>query len=236
MKLEKRMKDLFLDDPTLAAFSTRFAEGNFDPTVIRPIVSPATQTKPKVVPSVENHVQLSTGSPTVRLNSAVASPKRPLPQEDSDNEGGRQQKLARMTRDVSPLKGAAGRRLDQQKRNRPPQEMPQFNHLPVPIPAPPPPLPREVNFLLGIIPKAETYQETRFNPQALVRLIRETHIPTHVSQLPPPRGARGPPPPPPHQMPMSMPMSMPAYQPNIPNIPMQQQIPQAQYVGQYNGK
>ena len=231
MKLEKRMKDLYPDDPNLVLFSNRFVEGNFDPTVIRPIISPAVQTKSKITPSIENHESLMEKSPA-RLNGNVASPKRPFPLEDSDNESVRPSKLARTTRDVSPLKGAAGRRLDQQKRNRPSQEVPQFNNNPVPVPPLPPPLPRDVMFLLSIIPKAETYHATKFSAEALVKLIRETNIPTHISQLPPPPGARGPPPPQPPQHKMPMPMAVPLYQQN-----QMQQMPHGQYGGQqFNGE
>lgn len=184
IKLEKRMKDLYPDDPKLVQFSNRFIQQDFDPTVIRPIVSPATQTKSKVVPSIEIDSKVQ-GSPPSRSIPIADSPKRPLPTEDSDNEGGRPQKLARTTRDVSPLKGAAGRRLNQQKPNQPNNAAPQFNNNPLPIPPPPPPLPRDVMFLLSIIPKAETYHATKFSPEALVRLIRDTHIPLNVSQLPP---------------------------------------------------
>lgn len=223
-KLEKRMRDLYPDDPTLSLFSRRFVDGGFDPTVIRPIVSPGTQTRPKIVSSIEGHAPL-TNSPLARLNPIVASPKRPLPLEESDNEGSRPQKLARTTREASPLKGAAGRRLDQQKRNRQPQEIPQFTSHPVPLPPPPPPLPKEVTILLGMIPRAETYHATKFSAQGLVRLLRETYIPTHESQLRPPHGARVPPPPQPLQMPI------PPYQQNAP----MQQMPHGQYSGQYNG-
>ena len=232
MKLEKRMRDLFPDDPALAMFSKRFIEKDFDPTVIRPIISPAAQTRPKTLPSIESHAPPITESPPSRLNPSVPSPKRPLPFEDSDTDSGRPQKLARSAREVSPLKGAAGRRLDQQKRNQPPQPMPQFNHHPMPVPPLPPPLPRDVMFLLSIIPKAETYHATKFSPEALVRLIRETHIPTHISQLPPQSGGRGPPPP------QQMPMQMPPYQQHAPmqQLPHgQQPVAQGQYGGQFNG-
>jgi len=224
VKLEKRMKDLSPNDPTLAKFSNRFVELGFDPTVIRPIVSPATQTKPKVILSIENDT-VAQGSPFNRFKPDIPSPKRPLPLEDSDNEGGRPQKLARTTRDVSPLKGAAGRRLDQQKRSRQQPEMPLFNNTidhPMPIPPPPPPLPRDVMFLLSIIPKAETYHATKFSAESLVRLIRETHIPPTMAQLPPPPISRGPPPP----------QQMPSYQPNP---PMQPPV-HGQYNGQFNGE
>lgn len=225
VKLEKRMKDLFPDDPTLAKFSNRFVEQGFDPTVMRPIVSPATQTKPKAIPSIEND-RVVQGSPPNRFKPDIPSPKRPLALEDSDNEGGRPQKLARTTRDVSPLKGAAGRRLDQQKRNRQQPEMPIFNNTndhPMPIPPPPPPLPRDVMFLLSIIPKADTYHATKFSAESLVRLIRETHIPPSMAQLPPPPMSRGPPPPQQQQIP-----------PYQPNPPMQPPI-HGQYNGQFNG-
>ena len=220
------MRDLYPDDPTLAVFSSRFAEKDFDPTAIRPIVSPATQTRPKTLPIIASEVPVP-DSPPRRLDPSFISPKRAHPLEDSDNEGSRPQKLARTAREVSPLKGAAGRRLDQQKRSRPPQEMPQFVNNPMPVPPPPPPLPRDVMFLLSIIPKAESYHATKFSAEALVRLIRETHIPTHISQLPPTTLARAPPPP----QPMPMPVPMAQYQHNPPLQHMQQ----PQYNVQYNG-
>ena len=223
------MKDLYPDDPNLVLFSKRFTEGSFDPTAIRPIVSPVAQTRPKLIPSTESY-EPSVETPPARLNANVASPKRPFPLEESDNESSRPQKLARTTRDVSPLKGAAGRRLDQQKRTRPPQEIPQFNNNPVPVPPLPPPLPRDVMFLLSIIPKSESYHATKFSAEALVRLIRETNIPNHISQLPPPPGGRGPPPPQPPQQKLPIPMQPPIYQQN----PMQP-MPNGQYVGQFNG-
>lgn len=222
------MNDLFPDDPTLAKFSNRFVEQGFDPTVMRPIISPVTQTKPKAISSIEND-RLVQGSPPNRFKLDIPSPKRPLPPEDSDTEGRRPQKLARTTRDVSPLKGAAGRRLDQQKRNRQQPEMPLFNNTndhPMPVPPPPPPpLPRDVMFLLSIIPKADTYHATKFSAESLVRLIRETHIPSTMAQLPPPLMSRGPPPP----------QQMPPYQPTPPMQPPMQPPIHGQYTGQFNG-
>ena len=53
VKLEKRMKDLFPDDPTLTLFSNRYSEQGFDPTVVRPIVSAGAQTRVKIIPSIE---------------------------------------------------------------------------------------------------------------------------------------------------------------------------------------
>ena len=220
VKLEKRMSDLFPEDPALTLFSRRFVQQGFDPTVIRPIISPATQAKPKAIPGIKAEVEGVLDSPQQRINEIINSPKRPLPTDD-DDDSPRPRKVARPE---SPLKGAAGRRLDQQKRNRPP-EMPQINP-PVPYPPPPPPLPRDVMFLLSIIPKAESYHATKFSAEQLVKLLRETTIPTSIAQAPPLPGARGPP--------QNQPM--PPYQPMPPPI-TQPQGPygHGQYNGQYNG-
>ena len=225
VKLEKRMRDLYTDDPALALFAKRFQEQGFDPTVIRPIISPATQSRPKAIPTIETEAPPQ--SPPNQLNTNVDSPKRPLPLDDSDTEG-RPQKLARTVRDVSPLKGAAGRRLDQQKRSRQPLDMPQFSQHQMQGPPPPPPLPRDVTFLLSIIPKAETYHATKFDAASMVRLIRETTIPTSLVQAPPQPPARGPPQyqqgPPFQQMPPGQP---------IPPMPHGQY--NSQFNGQFNG-
>ena len=216
------MSDLFPEDPSLTLFSRRFTQQGFDPTVIRPIISPATQTKPKNIPSIRAEPpEAMVDSPQQRINEIINSPKRPLPTDD-DDDSPRPRKVARPE---SPLKGAAGRRLDQQKRNRQP-EMPQFNP-PVPHPPPPPPLPRDVMFLLSIIPKAETYHATKFSAEQLVKLLRDTNIPTSMPQVIPGNGGRGPPPNQP----------MPPYQQMPPLIP-QPQVPygHGQFNGQYNGR
>ena len=220
VKLEKRMIDLFPEDPALTLFSRRFAQQGFDPTAIRPIISPATQTRPKASASIKAEVEGVPDSPQQRINEIINSPKRPLPTDD-DDDSPRPRKVARPE---SPLKGAAGRRLDQQKRNRQP-EIPQFTQ-PVPHPPPPPPLPRDVMFLLSIIPKAETYHATKFSAEQLVKLLRETNIPTSMAQAPTLPGARG--------LPQNQPM--PPYQPMPPPNP-QPQVPygHGQYNGQYNG-
>ena len=214
------MSDLFPEDPALTLFSRRFTQQGFDPTVIRPIISPATQTKPKTVPSAKAGPESVLDSPQQRINEIINSPKRPLPTDD-DSDSPRPRKVARPE---SPLKGAAGRRLDQQKRNRQP-EMPQSNQ-PMPHPPPPPPLPRDVMFLLSIIPKAETYHATKFSAEQLVKLLRETNIPTSMAQAPQLPGARGPP--------LNQPM--PPYQHIPPPIPQPQgPYGHGQYNGQYNG-
>lgn len=183
MKLEKRISEIFPEDPRLASFSQRFTHDGFDPTAVRPIISPATQTRPKsmAISSIEP-TQATQEPPATRTVQTNNSPKRLLPIEESDNESDRPRKFAR---GESPLKGAAGRRLDQQKRNRQPQDTSLLGGQANAHMVPPPSLPRDVLFLLSIIPKASTYHATKFNPEAMVRLIRETNIPSSVSQLRP---------------------------------------------------
>ena len=166
------MSDLFPEDPSLSLFSLRFTDQGFDPTAISPIISPS-QTRPKplpiietTVPDVDQVIQQATQG-----TQSVISPKRPLPLDDSDNESGRAQKFQRA---ASPLKGAAGRRLDQQKRSQLPVDLPLFppqQHGGPPHPLPPPPLPRDVTFLLSIIPGADKYAATRFKPSELVSVV-----------------------------------------------------------------
>ncbi|KAI9798586.1 MAG: mRNA 3'-end-processing protein rna14 [Piccolia ochrophora] len=186
-KLEKRMSDLFPEDPQLSRFSHRFATQGFDPTAVRPIISPKTQTRPKALPSIENPPSAQS-TPPPRFVQPSHSPKRSLPTEDHDAGASRPRKLAR---GESPLKGAAGRRLDQQKRTQ------QLSHGQVTQnqwatqAPPPPPLPRDVLFLLSIIPGAHTYHAARFKPEAMVRLLRDTNIPAQQGSAPrmPPAGA-----------------------------------------------
>ncbi|KAF2685690.1 Suf-domain-containing protein [Lentithecium fluviatile CBS 122367] len=202
-KLEQRMATLFPEDPQLQRFSSRFANPTFDPTAMRPIISPRTQMRPVmpagVMPTVEEphsavvpHTLMQqeqrVASPAI-LNSprlchllpATNSPKRPL--EDAENDQPR-----KMVRGESPIKGAAGRRLAAARGN------PMVGgNTPVAAPAP---LPREINFLFSIIPPAHTYGDTtRFNPEALVQLLRHITLPLPQNLHPgaPPPVATGPP-------------------------------------------
>ncbi|KAF1977038.1 Suf-domain-containing protein [Bimuria novae-zelandiae CBS 107.79] len=183
-KLEQRMATLFPEDPLLERFTSRFKSTTFDPTVVRPVISPRTQMRPAMpmnaVKTVEEPQQAAPQPPVPeqhRLQSpapfnsprlghlmpATNSPKRPL--EDADNDQPR-----KMIRGESPLKGAAGRRLDAARRNN----AVGGGNTPVTGPSP---LPKGVNFLLGIIPPAHTYQATRFQPEAMVNLLRSITVP-----------------------------------------------------------
>lgn len=226
------MSDLFPEDPTLVCFSQRFQEHGFDPTAVRPIISPATQTR-QTVPGTD---QVPPQSPLNRPNIDYNSPKRPLPTDDSDTEGPPMKVARNNNRDVSPLKvlglkGAAGRRMDQQNRNRS-QDMPQFSQQhAVPMqPLPPPPLPRDITFLLSIIPKADTYKETLFVPDAMVRLIRNTNIPTTMNDLPSRVVGRGAPIVQHGQLPPHFQHMQP-----VQHAPPMTPIAHGQYPGQFNG-
>lgn len=235
MKLEARMKDLFPDDPALSAFSRRFYSQGFDATAIRPIISPAAQTRPRSVPvpGVEVATQQQ-NEPTKPYAPIGNSPKRPLPLDDSDTDGGRPRKLAR---GESPLKGAAGRRLDQQKRNRQ-NDTPQYDG-PAPPESSPPSIPRDVLFFLSILPKSSVFHGPNYKPEAIVKLLQDTYIPKNMSELGPYPGSRGPPqhmaplqhpPPPPSHMQHMQPVQNVQYMPSMTPMPP---APPPQY-GQYN--
>jgi cleavage stimulation factor subunit 3 len=171
-RLEQRMRDLYPEDHGLKQFSQRFVSSNFDPTSIRPIVSPQ-QIRPKgyIQPSIEAPEPHPNSPPSKLLDAAISnSPKRPFPGDDFEDQSPR-----KLARGESPLKGAAGRRMDQQKRQNvngyPPSSLSQA-HVP-----PPSPLPGQINFLLSIIPKASTYVDARFDPVKMVELMRDVRLP-----------------------------------------------------------
>lgn len=99
-----------------------------------------------------------TQSPRAQYIRATASPKRPLGFDDEDLNPSK-----RLARGVSPLKGAAGRRLDQQRRNQASA------------------LHRDITFLLGILPPAYSYDAPRLNPAGIVSLLQGTPLPDYVT-------------------------------------------------------
>lgn len=185
MKLEKRMEELFPADPQLTQFSKRYSAPTFDPTVVRPIISPKTQMKPvmmNIVPTVEEPVapppQVQEVQATPMINSPQVhaallpitnSPKRPL--DEADNESAQPRKLMR---GESPLKGAAGRRLDAARRNmgRASEGVPNQAVAP-----PPQDLAREIKFLISIIPGAHHFENVvKFSPEKMVALLQATDL------------------------------------------------------------
>jgi cleavage stimulation factor subunit 3 len=212
------MRDLYPEDLGLKQFSQRFVSSNFDPTRIRPIVS-AQQIRPKgyIQPSIEVPEPNTNSPPSKFVDTPVThSPKRPFPAEDFEDHSPR-----KLARGESPLKGAAGRRMDQQKRqnvNGYPQSSLSQVH-----PPPPPPLPGQINFLLSIIPKASTYVDARFDPVKMVELMRDVRLPPPGSLRQPEHQPSPSWPPPPqfqHQQPPPMHAAFP---------PPGQSIGQSQY-------
>ncbi|KAH8673308.1 CFIA complex component Rna14 [Xylariales sp. PMI_506] len=175
-ELEKQMAESFPEDPILSQFAARFSSDRFNPITATIIVSPTSQMRPKhIIQSVERASASVRGSPhlSVALERsprpqflpAVNSPKRPF-QDDAD-ELNPPRKLAR---GASPLKGAAGRRLDQQRRAAQNQGISSHSATPAPIS-------RDITFLLGLIPPVHQYDAQRYRPDAIARIIRDTPVP-----------------------------------------------------------
>ncbi|KAK0673654.1 putative mRNA 3'-end-processing protein rna-14 [Cercophora samala] len=192
-KLEKRMAELFPEDPKLSHFSARFSTEKFDPITARVIVSPTAQLRPPkllgpppgLMPSIEQHQHhqpqqpisvrnTPTPAPQFQPPNITNSPKRPLPLDDDESNPPR--KIQRndynteFVRGASPLKGAAGRRLDQQRRMQGSAGGASYSNTPAPIA-------RDITFLLGQIPRAEAYDYHRLNPNKVVGLLQSTHVP-----------------------------------------------------------
>ncbi|KAI1815100.1 hypothetical protein GGS20DRAFT_360549 [Poronia punctata] len=176
-ELEKQMSELFHDESGVTAFAARFSTDRFDPITARVIISPAQQMRPRtsIMPSVEDQAPSARDtplpmtqadrSPRPQFLQAAAnnlnSPKRPFQADDTDD----YHPPRKMARQHSPsLKGAAGRRLDQQRRGHTGASTAIT-------------IPRDITFLLGLIPPADTFRGPRFIPDRTVQLIRETDIP-----------------------------------------------------------
>lgn len=160
----------------MTPFAARFSTDRFNPITARVIISPAQQMRPKtaILQSVEDASPSARGTPQpmaqgersprpqfLQVNAGnLNSPKRPF-QVDEVDDYNPPRKIAR---GVSPLKGAAGRRLDQQRRGT------TGSSATVPIP-------RDITFILGLIPPADTFHGPRFRPDRMVQLIRETDVP-----------------------------------------------------------
>ncbi|KAF9891138.1 mRNA 3'-end-processing protein rna14 [Aspergillus nanangensis] len=184
INLENRMRELFPEDPTLEQFAHRYSTPNFDPMTVRPIIS-ATQARPKAAYPVEQTMSRHV-TPTPRYPDAsiTNSPKRSL--EDFDDETNRPRKFVRAE---SPLKTTQRRQLEQQK--RPPQTMSGQAGSQFRSQGSAAPLPRDIVYLLSVIPSASTYTAGRFSPEKLVDLIRRIDMPTSISQIPLPQSVRG---------------------------------------------
>ncbi|KAM0196851.1 hypothetical protein ACHAPA_009988 [Fusarium lateritium] len=174
-KLEERMAELFPEDPKLNSFVARFSSDKFDPIASPIIISKAVQMRPKqAMPMMIEQQQQQQQQPLSLRNSpmpprqeqsprpqyvrATASPKRPLAVDDEELNPPK-----RLARGVSPLKGAAGRRLDQQRRNQASA------------------LHRDITFLLNILPPSQSFDAQRLNPTAMVSILRDTQLPDYAT-------------------------------------------------------
>lgn len=194
-------------DPYFNRFTTRYCYNSINPSLYYPVISAAQQLRPKGLASitpptsitVQHQHQKESVTPTSvsghgqRRTDVPASPKRPANDFDgSDTENNsisghsRDHRPAKKVhRGDSPLKGAAGRRLDQQKQRLLSQRrvedggrgdgarMPGANTSTLPAAV----IPDAVMFLLGIIPGAQSYNAVRFRPEAMVNLLRDIHLP-----------------------------------------------------------
>ncbi|KAK3951375.1 hypothetical protein QBC32DRAFT_215091 [Pseudoneurospora amorphoporcata] len=205
-KLEKRMAELFPEDPKLAAFTARYASDKFDPITARIIVSPTTQLRPKnmIMPSIEQQQQppmpmsqrdtpAQGFSPRPQLQGGINSPStagggqfapnaNKRPHDDRDYEDP-PRKIARQENDpfvrgASPLKGAAGRRLDQQRRMGGVSGA--YGGSSGTGGAQVVPIARDITFLMGQIPRADLYDYHRFNPARMVSLLHNVQVPEYV--------------------------------------------------------
>ncbi|KAI5462320.1 hypothetical protein BGZ63DRAFT_354391 [Mariannaea sp. PMI_226] len=166
-KLEDRMAELFPEDPKLNYFIARYSSERFDPIAAPLIISKAVQMRPKqLVPAIEQPTSVRNSplpvrqeqSPRPQYVRATASPKRPLGIDDDELNPPK-----RLARGSSPLKGAAGRRLDQQRRNQTSA------------------LHRDITFFLNILPPAQSYDTTQLNPAAMVSVLRDTVLPDYAA-------------------------------------------------------
>ena len=176
ISLENRMRELFPENQSLEQFSHRYSTPTFDPTAVRPILSPS-QTRPKAPFSTEAAEAHHNGNAPIKQNdiSANNSPKRGPDEFDEDSYRPR-----KFVRAESPLKTTQSRRAEQQKRVQQAngggggggQPNAQFKPQASPFP-----IPRDVVSLLSIIPPAHTYHAGRFSPEKLVELLRRIDIP-----------------------------------------------------------
>ncbi|KAI0165271.1 hypothetical protein GGR52DRAFT_558193 [Hypoxylon sp. FL1284] len=178
-ELETQMAELFPEDPTLSHFTARFSTDTFNPITARVIISPGKQMRPKmpIIQSVEQAPASSRSSPhpyqriertpQPQLMPTVHSPKRPFQADDQDDYPPR-----KLARGASPLKGAAGRRLDQQRRAQQGQGASAYMGAPLP-------LPRDITFLLGQIPSADVFPGHQIHTDGMIRLLQNTTVPTY---------------------------------------------------------
>lgn len=200
-KLDERMKEMYPGESDFDRFSQRFVMApGFDGTGVQLILS-TSQARPKTQASIEamQHfvptIEQPRATPEVsglRLGPSgpyIASPKRPL---DLDSDGDTPRKFMRAE---SPLKGAAGRRIQSTNITHSATNSTSGlnnvqagggsgfvtkNYIPgstqsitAPVPVGPPPLPELVRHMLAQLPPASQYRAVVFDPAKTVEVIRQ---------------------------------------------------------------
>lgn len=186
-KIEKRMSELYPEEPEISRFSHRFSLPDFDamhvqlvlsPTQARPRAFEPQQQAPQQAPatSIENmHNSPRGAAPEILLGPNgpyVASPKRPL--EDSDSE----QPQRKFMRGESPLKGAAGLRMQSKAGATSGGGFATKTFVPnsVSVPSGPPPLPPMIEYVLRLMPAARDYNQARFDAVKIAYLVASTDV------------------------------------------------------------
>ncbi|CAK4022069.1 mRNA 3 -end-processing rna-14 [Lecanosticta acicola] len=191
LKIEKRMAELYPEEPDISRFCYRFSLPTFDAMDVQLLLSP-TQAQPRsevpqiaapaqqAVPSVEQ--AMSPKVPEILLGPNgpyVASPKRPL--DDSDAEAPQR----KFQRGESPLKGAAGQRMQNNKPNAAAGVggggFATKTFVPNNVAAPPPfapiPLPPAIDRILRDLPNAAAYGgQARFDPPKLMAFLPTVNV------------------------------------------------------------
>lgn len=190
-KLEKRMADLYPEEPEVSRFGHRFELPTFDAMRAQLLLSPTqAQPKPEVpviaaapqaMPTIEQQPASPKG-PEILLGPNgpyVASPKRPLEDSDTDTP---QHKFMRAE---SPLKGAAGMRMQTNKANTTggggAGGFATKTFIPANVAAAqaaPAPLPPMIDWVLRILPSSSSYGgPPPFDPNKMVQFMRTVSVP-----------------------------------------------------------
>jgi cleavage stimulation factor subunit 3 len=191
-KLEKRMAEMFPSEPDLLRFSNRFESPTFNALKTQlPIsatqiqtksVNPAYATQPPPFSSMNTSADIRLGP----HGPYVASPKRPLDDSDADtpqrkrfmraDSPSKRHAMSNMSATVPvsnttiPIQQQGGNGGFVTKNYVPgaaaPERAPTMPAMQAPS------LPREITYLLSILPNARDYQATRFDGAKLVQLLQ----------------------------------------------------------------
>jgi cleavage stimulation factor subunit 3 len=185
--LENKMAELFPEDPKLSYFASRFEQGQekFNPTLARPVISVIAQMRPPLlpVPQIAQSPEVEHIFPTTYSPRPSASP-RPLPYTNLDAvtrnspkrpfvaDSGDEMHPRKLQRGESPLKGAAGRRLDAARRRAEGSAQAGMSSS-----AQAPPWPTDVTFFLMALPRTELCQGiVRLNTVGLMGAIGKARL------------------------------------------------------------